>query len=112
MILKIIAIAIAIAILATIFIIIGVGGFMFFFEKSFDIEEGHPLKALIFIILALIILIGSIIAPIYIGEKLNPNKKLECPKCEEAIEVEDKFCSNCGYKLMENNSIEDNYIYK
>lgn len=99
-------------ILVTVFVTIGFLGFMFLFEKVLDVEDEHPLMGLILTFLSLVVLLGGIIAPLYIGEKLKLRDKLRCPKCEEVIEVEDKFCSNCGYKLMEDNSIEDNHIYK
>lgn len=108
MILKAILFFILIIVSATI----GFFGFMLLFEKSMDMEEEHPLMGLALTFLSLVILIGGIIAPIYIGEKFRSKEELRCPKCEEVIEAEDKFCSNCGYKLMEDNSIEDNHIYK
>jgi hypothetical protein len=86
---------------------------MFIFEKVLDIEDEHPIMGFVLTFLSLVVLIGGLISPIYIGEKLKLKKEEpRCPKCEEVIEVEDRFCSNCGYKLMEDNSIEDNHIYK
>lgn len=108
MILKLILFFILIIICASI----GFLGFMFIFEKVLDIEDEHPLMGFALTFLALAILIGGLISPIYIGEKMKLRNELRCPKCEEVIGAEDRFCPNCGYKLMEDNSIEDNRIYK
>lgn len=108
MILKIFLLFILVMVCATI----GFLGFLFLFEKVLDIEEERPLLGFILTFLALVVLICGMITPIYIGQKLNLKDELRCPKCEEVIDTEDRFCSNCGYKLMEDNSIEDNHIYK
>lgn len=109
MILKIILLFVVVIVCATI----GFLGFLFLFEKVLDIEEEHPILGFVLTFLALVILIGSLLSPIYIGQKLNLKKEEpRCPKCEEVIDADDRFCSNCGYKLMEDNSIEDNHIYK
>ena len=108
MILKLILFFILIIICASI----GFFGFMFIFEKVLDIEDEHPIIGFVLALLSFAILIGGIISPIYIGEKMKLKNDLRCPKCEEVIGTEDRFCPNCGYKLMEDNSIEDNHIYK
>lgn len=104
---------IATIIMAIISVTIGFGGFMFFFEKSFDIEEKHPLRAFFYIALALVILISGIIAPIYIGQKLKLREKIhsngeEKIIVEEIDSVETKFN---GFIKLNTNQIENDEIW-
>ncbi len=58
-------------------------------------QQGNPLINIVF---GLVILV-SIILFVRIRYRLSNKKINVCPRCNNSIEIEAKFCENCGCKI-------------